>query len=158
MAGTYSKLGQDKGSLKYTKKYENRLNERSYLFYSGRTRIGYTYWKNGYKKEAEKWFNEQKRISEESLKLGRYYSMDAYCDLANIYGLTGEKGKAFENLGKFAKNHVFPSYRVSWIKEDPMLNSIRNEPEFRKIAIDIETKYQAEHERVRKWLEEQGKL
>jgi hypothetical protein len=36
--------------------------------------------------------------------------------------------------------------------------TIRNEPEFQQIVRDTEAKYQAEHERVRKWLEEQGKL
>ena len=158
LARTYLKLGQDKESLKYTKKYEKRLNERSYLFYSGRTEIGYIYWKNGFKKEAEKWFNEQIRISDESLKLGRYYSMDAYCDLANIYAFTDQKAKAYECLRKFSKNLVFPSFRIRWIKEDPMLKSIRNEPEFQKIVTDMESKYQAEHERVRKWLQVQRKL
>jgi hypothetical protein len=113
---------------------------------------------NGHKKEAEKWFNEQIKISEESLKLGRSYSMDAYCDLVNIYALTNQKEKAFENLRVFAKNHLFPYFRVIWMKEDPMLNSIRNEPEFQKILKDIESKYEGEHERVEKWLKEQGML
>ena len=44
------------------------------------------------------------------------------------------------------------------IKTDPLFNSIRNEPEFQQIAKDIEAKYQAEHERVRKWLEENNIL
>ena len=42
-------------------------------------------------------------------------------------------------------------------KDDPLFNSIRNEPEFQQIVKDIEAKYQAEHERVRKWLEGAGK-
>ena len=42
------------------------------------------------------------------------------------------------------------------IKTDPLFNSIRNEPEFQQIVKDIEAKYQAEHERVKKWMEEQG--
>ena len=84
--------------------------------------------------------------------------MDAYCDLANIYGLTNQREKAFENLRIFAKNQVFPYFRVRWIKEDPMLNSIRNEPEFQKILNDIESKYQAEHERVGIWLKEPGMM
>jgi hypothetical protein len=44
------------------------------------------------------------------------------------------------------------------IKTDPIFNNIRNEPEFQQIVKDIEAKYQAEHERVRKWMEEQGML
>jgi molybdopterin converting factor small subunit len=47
---------------------------------------------------------------------------------------------------------------VLLIKSDPLFNSIRNEPEFQQIVKDLEAKYQAEHERVRKWLEKQGKL
>jgi hypothetical protein len=36
---------------------------------------------------------------------------------------------------------------------DPLFNSIGNEPEFQKIIRNIEAKYQAEHVRVRKWIE-----
>jgi hypothetical protein len=44
------------------------------------------------------------------------------------------------------------------IKHDPLFDSIRNEPEFQQIVRDVESKYQVEHERVKKWLEEQGML
>jgi hypothetical protein len=37
-------------------------------------------------------------------------------------------------------------------------DSIRNELEFQLIVKDVEAKYQAEHERVKKWLEELGIL
>jgi hypothetical protein len=47
---------------------------------------------------------------------------------------------------------------VSLIKTDPLFDSIRNEPEFQQIVRDVETRYQALHERVRKQLEEQGML
>jgi hypothetical protein len=49
-------------------------------------------------------------------------------------------------------------WMVSLIKTDPLFDSIRNEPEFQQIVRDVETRYQAEHERVKKWLEEQGML
>ena len=51
-----------------------------------------------------------------------------------------------------------PLWMVTFIKDDPLFNSIRNEPEFQRIVSDVEAKYQAEHERVRKWLEENGML
>ena len=44
------------------------------------------------------------------------------------------------------------------IKDDPMFSSIRDEPEFQQIVNDVEAKYQAEHERVRQWLEENDML
>ena len=48
--------------------------------------------------------------------------------------------------------------KIIYIKNDPLFASLRNEPEFQQIARDVESKYQAEHERVRKWMEKQGKL
>jgi hypothetical protein len=36
--------------------------------------------------------------------------------------------------------------------------SVRGEPEFQKIVNDMEAKNQAEHERVRKWLEKNNML
>ena len=44
------------------------------------------------------------------------------------------------------------------MNNDPLFDSIRDEPEFKQIVRDVETKYQAEHERVRKWLEENDML
>jgi hypothetical protein len=47
---------------------------------------------------------------------------------------------------------------VTSIKNDPLFNCFRNEPEFQRIVRDMEYRYQTEHERVKKWLEEQWKL
>jgi hypothetical protein len=81
-----------------------------------------------------------------------------YYDLAAVYAFTGETDEALANLQMFNQRLRMPLWVVTLIKNDPLLNSIRNEPEFQQIVRDIEVKYQAEHERVRKWLEEQGML
>jgi hypothetical protein len=47
---------------------------------------------------------------------------------------------------------------LNLINSDSSLYSIRNEPEYQQILKEMEAKYEAEHERVSKWLEEQGKL
>jgi hypothetical protein len=41
---------------------------------------------------------------------------------------------------------------------DPMFDNIRDDPEFQQIVRDMEAKYHADHERVRKWLEENDLL
>ena len=56
------------------------------------------------------------------------------------------------------KKNTYPLWWITLIKNDPMFNSIRNEERFQKIVRNMESKYIAEHERVRKWLEEQGSL
>ena len=76
-----------------------------------------------------------------------------YC-LACIYAIRGDKVKSYENLKIFDQKQRFSWRIVTLIKNDPFFDSFRNEPEFQKIVRDMEAKYQAEHERVRKWLEE----
>jgi hypothetical protein len=51
-----------------------------------------------------------------------------------------------------------PLWRATRIKDIPLFDSIRDEPEFKQIVRDIEIKHQAEHERVRQWLEENDML
>ena len=41
---------------------------------------------------------------------------------------------------------------------DPLFNNIRDNPEFQQILRNVETRYQAEHERIRQWLEENDML
>jgi TolB-like protein len=154
----YMMLGHYKESLKYFKKYIERLKTLGELESGNMHRIGYVYWQNGYKKESEYYFNECKRIHEESIKKGRQYGSGAYYDLAGVYAFMGEKEKAYENLKEWASSPVLPFWWIELFKEDPLFDSIRNEPEFQQIQKDVEAKYQAEHERVGKWLEEQGIL
>jgi hypothetical protein len=81
-----------------------------------------------------------------------------YYDLAGVFAFRGDKIKSYENLRIFNQRKIEALWMVMLIKTDPLFNSIRNEPEFQQIVRDVEAKYQAEHERVRKWLEEQGML
>jgi TolB-like protein/AraC-like DNA-binding protein len=158
LASAYELHGQYKEALKYVKKFEKRLETYPNLVYTSRRMMGYVYLKTGSKNEADHLFMEQKRISEESIKMGRFYSIDANYDIAALYTFLGEKKKAYENLRSVNKIHICPLWLLNLIKNDPFFDSIRDEPEFQEIVIDLEAKYQAEHERVRKWLEEQEKL
>jgi len=159
---SYSMCDQFEESLKYFKKYiailetfpeENRETGSEH-------RVGYAFWQNGYRKEAEYYFNKQMEHCHSLIKFGRSHSqlLLSYYDIAAIYALRGEKDKAYENLKIFNQRQMMPLWAVTLIKKDPLFNSIRDEPEFQQIAREIEAKYQTEHERVRKWLEEQGML
>jgi hypothetical protein len=91
---------------------------------------------------------ELDRVREEPLRT-------AY-DLAGVYAFLGEKDKAYENLRIYIQKPTENNWGLNIIKTDPLFDSIRDEPEFQQIVKDQETKYQAEHERVRKWLEERN--
>ena len=156
LASTYYNNGQFMESLKYYKKIEKNFVAPTSS--SDMRQIGYAYWQNGYKAEAEQWFKKQKKSDEESLKLGRSMSIFKNINLAALYSFKGERQKAYEHLRAVNNIHVCTYWLIMLMKSEPMFNSIRNEPEFQKIMSELESKYQAEHERVRKWLEEQDEV
>ncbi len=160
MGSDYSFLGQFKESLKYFKKDVEIMKAHGTFTFSSMHRIGYAYWGNGYKKEAEYYFDKQLEYSKNEIKLSRLWGqrLYPYYDIAGIYAFRGDKEKAYENLKLFNQRQRNPLWMVTLIKDDPLFNSIRNEPEFQQIVRDVEAKYQAEHERLKKWLKEQGML
>jgi hypothetical protein len=62
------------------------------------------------------------------------------------------------DLNIWEKMPVCQLWMLTLLKNDPLFSNIRNETGFRQIVREMEAKYQAEHEKVRKWLEEQGML
>jgi TolB-like protein len=119
--------------------------------------IAGTLWKNGFIEEAEYLFNEQLHILNRIIDLGRDYTYYSY-DFASIYAFLGEKDKAYEHLRLFTQRETFNLFHVTIINNEFLFDGIREEPEFQRMVNDIEAKYQAEHERVRQWLEENDKL
>jgi hypothetical protein len=140
----------------FSKKSEP-LNEIDFF---GLGKVAWAYMLNEYKKEVKSYLNEQINYLDKLDKMGHFNDpARIYYDPAGAYTLMGDKKQAFSNLRKWAKVlYVCPSWWILYLKYDPLFDSIRNEPEFQRIARDVESKYQAEHERVRKWLEEQGML
>jgi TolB-like protein len=155
----YRNNGQYKESLKFWRKYLNRLKEQGIIRVNNMHRIGQLYLKIGLKDSAAYYFNKQKEYCNDAIRLGRPYGNNwAYYDLAGVYAFMGNKIKAYENLKILNQRQRMPRWLVEYLKTDELFDGIRNEPEFQQIVRDVEAKYQAEHERVRKWLEEQGML
>jgi tetratricopeptide (TPR) repeat protein len=156
----YMYSGDFEESLYYFKEYVERLKSTGEITINHMAKIGYVYWQNGFKDEAEYYFDEQIKYCNRMIELGRMYaeSLITYYDLATVYALRGEKDKAYENLRIFNQRQIMPNWAVTLFKFDPLFNSLRDEPEYQKILRNVDAKYQAEHERVRKWLEENDML
>ena len=148
----HSYLGQFEKSLRYFKEYDRRFKVLGKPHPFGTFRIGHAYWVNGLKDEAEYYFNTGLEFHNESIELGRPgYS---FYNLGAAHAFLGDKEKAYEYLRLSNRRQIMLLVMVTTVKNDPLLDSIRDEPEFQQLFRDVEAKYQAEHERVRQWLEE----
>jgi len=118
------------------------------------------YSNTGNKVKADYYFDKQINNCNKVIELGRVYGSNSrvYYDLAAVYAFRRENDKAYENLKLYNQIQRGSLMNVVLIKNDPLFNNMRNEPEFQQIVKNVEAKYQAEHERVRKWLKEQGML
>ncbi|MGW8315861.1 MAG: TPR end-of-group domain-containing protein [Bacteroidales bacterium] len=123
-------------------------------------RVAYAYWKAGLKDEADSLFNLQEQYCLRMIELGRGHASGgaAYYDLAGVYAFRGEKELAMENLRIFSEKLIAGVWIVTLINDDPLFDTLRGDPEFQQIVSSIEAKYQAEHEKVKQWLEENDML
>jgi tetratricopeptide (TPR) repeat protein len=150
-------LGQNEKSLEYFKTYE-RIYKAFPIFKS--YNIGYAYLANGFKEEAEYYFNQGQERLYRLIELDRPLAQNfhIYFLLASIHCIMGEDELAYKNLRILNRRQRMPFWIIANLKNEPHFQSIRDEPEFQQIVKDVEVKYQAEHERVRKWLEENDML
>jgi TolB-like protein len=152
--------GHDDEAFAHAKKIIERNKRTGVPIFFQSHRIGYIFYKMGKLKEANDYFNQQIKYSEESIKLNRFYSQmkHAHYDMAATYAFLGNKEKAYQHLDEFNTMDFFDLMLISFVENDPMFASIHNEERFQKIVQDMKAKNQAEHDRVNKWLEEQGML
>ena len=156
LAESYIHRGNFEKGLKYFKRSDDINLRLGRISFNRLHRIGYAFSLAGYKKEADYYFDRQEEICKSLIRLNRPSSRmgNAQFDLACIYAFRGEKTKAMEilrNLHQRSSTPYIPAWFMQW---DPMLDGIRDDPEFQQIANDLGIKFQAETERVRQWLEE----
>ena len=156
----YQYTGEHRKSLVYFRKHIKRLEKIGQLNFNEMQRIGYAFLQNGYKKEADYYFDKQMEYCNNLIKSDRPYAgnLYTYYDRAGLYAFRGNRDKAYEDLRIFSRRESFGTWIITLIKIDPLFDNIREEPEFKQIISDMETKHQAEHEKVAKWLEDQGML
>jgi len=151
---SYSFLDQYEESLSYLLEYDKIFKVLDNPDPIGTFRVGHALWVNGFKDKAEIYFNTALDFLNKAIDLGRIYVLDDYYNLAGIHSFLGDKEKAFEYLGLFKRELKGPFFYIEYLKKDPLFDNLRDEPEFQQIIRELEARYLAEHEKVRKWMEE----
>jgi TolB-like protein/Tfp pilus assembly protein PilF len=156
----YSVAGHDEEAYLLAKRWIEYYNKTGELNLTKSNRVGYAFWQVGKHEEAKNYFNQQIKYDEKSIKFSRDFAKNklSYYNLAATYAFLGNKAKAYQYLDDFNTMNFYPFWVLSVAKQDPLFANIRNEERFQKILQNMEAKYQAEHNRVSKWLEEQGML
>ena len=122
---------------------------------------GYASWLMGEDEQAEYYFNLQIKYGEEIIEQNRAHAIygHSYIDMIKVFAFTGRQAKAFEYLDELAENqNTVNKLMIAMIKLCPMIEPIHGEPEYKEIMQKMEIKYQTEHNRVKKWLEETGRM
>jgi tetratricopeptide (TPR) repeat protein len=120
------------------------------IYKSENSKIGFVFSKMGLNAESERYFDEFKQYLEIDQTIYKDLSMGAY------YSYLGDTKKAIERLRLFAQQDNYHYWIVLFLKIEPLLDNIKDLPEFQKISREIETKFWDYHKQIRSSLEEKG--
>jgi TolB-like protein/AraC-like DNA-binding protein len=139
------------GFAEYYKK-NNVQNEPNFFF-------GFAYRKNGEKEKADYHFKEEIKYYTDWIEQKNSDSINVhklYFYLMFIYSAMGDKAKAMENLRKVIafKYFLIEPIRLYELKNHPIFETIRGEPEFQKYINDCEINWQPQREKIEKILKE----
>jgi TolB-like protein len=123
-------------SLKYFEEFDERRTLRMTYFYES-VLHGYALYKLGRKMEAMELFNQQIKISNESIRLNRDLATGAtggaaYYAMAGCYAIMEENEKVYDVLYDMEKNS-FSGWYTTKIQYDPLFKGLRDDDEFKAI-------------------------
>ncbi|MBL7105837.1 MAG: helix-turn-helix domain-containing protein [Bacteroidales bacterium] len=137
----------------YYKKYieiKEALNLDIYRYEN--VKIGVVLSKIGLTEESEKYFREYKDYAENDKSIYKHLTLAAY------YSYKGDTEKAIEHLKIFSQQNNYHYWTVIFTQIDPLVDNIKDLPEFKEIMNDIETKFWNNHKQMKASLEEKELL
>jgi tetratricopeptide (TPR) repeat protein len=118
------------------------------LFRYEDVRLAITFEKMGFKEEAENLMRSFREFAENS------QTMYKHLHLAMYYSAIHDTAKALEHMKLFSQENDF-HYVVLWIGDDPIVDPIKNHPEFKSALKEIERKFWDTHKEIEVSLREE---
>ena len=160
LGNTYLNLRDYKEAYRILQKYTESMQRQGrkvqpYHYF------GYVYLQNGMTEEANFHFEGAIKYRLQFIEQNKPTEVSPpNLGLAYIYAARGEKAKALEHMR--AVNRCAPFlYRcahITGLKINPMVDCIRNEPEYKEFIKNAEARYLEEHNKVEKLLRAEGML
>ncbi len=104
--------------------------------------------KLGLKEESDRYFTKYRDYAENNQSI--YRNMN----LATYYSYKGQTDKAIEHLDQFSKEDNYFYWVLVFTDIDPLMDNIKDLPEFKKIMKKIDKKFWDYHNRIKSTLEE----
>ena len=158
LAGADFPITDENMAHNYRLKVIQRVDQEEDLGIGLQHRLGYIFWREGQTDKAMEYFNLQIDYCLDAIQLNRSYGTQLYAhyDLACVYSFLGEKDKAFRYLEELKEKKLYQKWFITYLKYDPLLDNIRDDPRFKSFLDQALIKYQKEHDRVQAWMEEEG--
>jgi len=141
---------------KASKYYENMVrlsNLMNYKMNNEHHRTGFFYLVRGDTIKANAYFQRQIDADLQLIEMGN--ADRALYDLAATYAILNEKEKAFETLEIFEKQHAIPWFFYFYMKNDPLFQSVRKEPQFQEILNRVKRKALEGQQKLKTWFAQQ---
>ena len=115
-------------------------------------KIGVVLSKLGKEAESEKYFENFKEFAENDESIYHHISLAVY------YSYQGDTKNAMEQLRLFSLEDNYPYWISLFLEIDPLVDNIKELPEFQKIVNDLDTKFWNNHEKIKASLKEKDLL
>jgi len=122
------------------------------IYQSENAKIGFVLAKVGLTEKSEELIMKFREDAEND------QSIYKHINLAMYYSYKGDKEKAIEHLQLFSEQDNYNYWTTFFTQIEPLMDNIKDSPEFKKIMKDIDTKFREYHKRIRASLEEKELL
>jgi TolB-like protein/AraC-like DNA-binding protein/Tfp pilus assembly protein PilF len=139
------------GAYRYYKRFiETREAYQLDIYRYENAKIGLVLSKMGMKEKSDSFFVDYKVYAENDRSLYKHLSLAMY------YSYKGNTEKALEELELFSQQDNYAYWTILFLKIDPLIDSIKDLPETRKLLNEMETKFWDHHRHIKATLEERG--
>ena len=137
----------------YYNKFIKIKKDRNLDVYPGENaKIGLVLSIMGLKEESEKIFKDYKNYAENDISIYKHLSLAVY------YSYKGDTENAIDHLKLFSQQSNYHYWLILFLEIDPLIDNIKDHPEFKSILSELEIKFWGSHERIKASLTKKGLL
>ena len=146
-------MGDFEESMKYYDDFIEIKEAMDLDVYRGENaKIGYVMEQVGRIKESKDYFAAYKEYADHDNSIYKSLSLAVY------YALQGEEALSIKYLKTFSEQENYQFWVVLFLRDDPLLEGLKDHPEFDRMMDIIDDKFWTEHKRTRAMLETKGLL